>query len=359
MQLDKIIKYLEDTASRVEKNEMETWLSEDPGNQQYLEKVKKVWFAVNELRALSLIDVNKDWDAVERRISGRSGNFNQSAGNKRVLLSQWAKIAAVFVLGMIMASLFFYLRQDLSQNCRFAGHPYELNIPDGQKSDIVLPDGTKIMINAGSRLRLPGDFDRNRREVWLEGEAFFEVTKNAGRPFLVHTAGMDMKVLGTSFNVRAYSGEDIIETTLVEGKVALSTLQGGKEVVLEPNRKAILVKNRDAEIPAGIRREFETLKAGEIVVSGLINPEEAVSWTKGKLIFENEYLDVIVQRLEKFYGIKIRIEDSGLKKLRYTGTLKKVSVEKTLKALQLTTSFGYTEKDNEIILYKTRMPMKN
>ena len=215
------------------------------------------------------------------------------------------------------------------------------------------------MINAGSRLRLPSDFDRNRREVWLEGEAFFEVAKNAGRPFWVHATGMDMKVLGTTFNVRAYSGEDIIETTLVEGKVVLSRQQGGKEVALEPNRKAIFIKNKDAEIPAGIRREFETLKAGEILVSGLINPEEAVSWTRGKLIFENEYLDVIARRLEKFYGVKIRIEDPGLKKLRYTGTLKKVSVDKTLKALQLTASFGYTEKDNEIILYKIKMPMEN
>jgi ferric-dicitrate binding protein FerR (iron transport regulator) len=359
MQLDKIIKYIEGTASRVEKDEMESWLLEDPGNQQYLEKVKKVWFAVDELKALSLIDVNKDWDAVEKRISGRSGNLNRPARKKQVRLLPWAKIAAVFVLGIIMASLFFYLRQDLSQNSKLAGHPYELNIPDGQKSDIVLPDGTKIMINAGSKLLFPGDFYSNPREVWLEGEAFFEVTKNAKSPFLVHTAGMDMKVLGTTFNVRAYSGEDIIETTLVEGKVVLSTQEGGKEVALEPNHKAILIKSKDAEIPAGIRREFETLKTGEIIVSGLINPEEAVSWTKGKLIFENEYLDVIARRLEKFYGVKIRIEDPGLKKLRYTGTLKKVSVEKTLKALQLTTSFGYTEEDNEIILYKTKKPMEN
>jgi transmembrane sensor len=359
MQLDKIIKYIEGTVSRVEKDEMESWLLEDPGNRQYLEKVKKVWFAVDELKALSLIDVNKDWNAVEKRISGRSANLNRPAGNKRVLLAKWAKIAAVFVLGIMIASLFFYLRQDLSQSSRFAGHPYELNIPDGQKSDIVLPDGTKIMINAGSRLLLPGDFDRNQREVWLDGEAFFKVAKNVGRPFHVHTTGMDMKVLGTTFNVRAYSGEDIIETTLVEGKVVLSAQEGGEEVALEPNHKAILIKNKDAEIPAGIRREFETFKAGEIIVSGLINPEEAVSWTKGKLIFENEYLDVIARRLERFYGVTIRIEDPALKKLRYTGTLKKVSVEKTLKALQLTTSFGYTEEDNEIILYKTKKPMEN
>ncbi|MGV8095471.1 MAG: FecR family protein [Mangrovibacterium sp.] len=196
------------------------------------------------------------------------------------------------------------------------------------------------------------------RYGWRE-KLFFEVAKNTGRPFLVHTAGMDMKVLGTTFNVRAYSGEDIIETTLVEGKVVLSTQEGEKGVTLEPNHKAILIKNKNAEIPAGISREFETIKTGEIIVSGLINPEEAVSWTKGKLIFENEYLDVIARRLEKFYGVKIRIEDPGLKKLRYTGTLKKVSVDKTLKALQLTTSFGYTEKDNEIILYKTKKPMEN
>ena len=107
MQLDTIIKYIEGTTSRIEKSEIETWLLEDPGNQQYLKKVKKVWFAVDELKALSLIDVNKDWDAIEKRISGRSGNLNQPAGNKRVLLSQWAKIAAVFVLGIMIASLFF------------------------------------------------------------------------------------------------------------------------------------------------------------------------------------------------------------------------------------------------------------
>ncbi|MEN6454286.1 MAG: FecR domain-containing protein, partial [Prolixibacteraceae bacterium] len=308
MELDKIIKYIEGTANHIEKEEIEVWLSKDSGNQEYLKKVKKVWFAVDELKALSLIDVNKDWNNIEKRISGRSGDFNQLAGKKRVLLSQWAKIAAVFVLGIIITSLFFYLRQDLSQTSKFAGRSYELNIPDGQKSDIVLPDGTKIMINAGSRMRLPADFGHNRREVWLEGEAFFEVVKNTGRPFWVHTTGIDMKVLGTTFNVRAYSGEGIIETTLVEGKVVLSRQQEEEEVALEPNRKAIFIKNKDAEIPAGIRREFETLKAGEILISGLIDPEEVVSWTRGKLIFEDEYFDVIVRRLEKFYGVKIRIE---------------------------------------------------
>lgn len=356
MKLDTIIKYIEGTINADEKKEIEVWFSVDPENKQYVKKVEKIWFAVDELKNLSKIDVNRDWNIIEKRISKKDAGVDFSFGFKRMEFPEWSRIAVVFVFGVVFASLFFYLMQDSLQNSQMAYKPYEISAPDGHRSNITLSDGTRIIINAGSRILLPHEYDLVKREIWLDGEAFFEVANDSKKPFFVHTFNLNVKVVGTTFNVRAYSGEGIIETTLLNGEVVLTRKEEQQDnkagVTLNPNHKAIFINSRDAKITAEIRKEFEFLRPGEILISGLINPESAISWTKGKLIFEDEYLDVIVQRLERYYGVEIRIENEELKNLKYTGTLKNVSVESTLKALQLTTSIKFKTEDNRITLYR-------
>ena len=356
MRLEFLIKYMEGTSDQQVVNQVDQWLSEDPGNNRYLEKVKKVWFAVDELKALSDIDVNRDWEAVELRLTTKSLRDGNTQKIRIRLNSLLFKIAAVLVIGIMISSLFFYLNRESFSAGTFAGNHYEVIVPDGQKSNLVLPDGTKVMVNAGSKLFLPKEVKPGKREVWLDGEAFFQVTRNPRKPFFVHTSDINVKVLGTTFNVRAYHDEKIVETTLLEGKVMLNTTKEtgtDQDVALAPNHKAVFITSKDAEITATTKREFgDNLKVGKILISDRISPETAVSWTQGKLIFENEYFDVIAHRLEKYYGIHIHITDEFLKNIKYTGTIKNISLEQTLRALQLTTHFSYTIKDEDVTLSK-------
>ncbi|HAZ02851.1 MAG: hypothetical protein A2W90_17060 [Bacteroidetes bacterium GWF2_42_66] len=353
MELHILIKYIEGTASYDEKQKVENWILSEARNIQYLEKVKKIWLSVDELKELASIDVNKDWNLVEKRMTERSGKIEIRSIFKSKII-YLGRIAAVFLLGVVISGLFFYFGRENPNNKNISQARFEFNVPEGQKSDLVLPDGTKVMVNAGSKLSFPKEFSENNREVWMEGEAFFEVKKDASNPFIVHTSGINIKVLGTTFNVRAYSDEQLIETTLLEGKVLLNKDSDDKTenfVELNPSHKAIYLKNKDAKISAGLGREFQgPLKVDEILISELINTEATTSWIQGKLIFENEFFDVITNRLEKYYGVTIRIEDESLKNIRYTGTLKKVSIDQALKALQLTTSFNYKMNNTEIIL---------
>ncbi|MDX9882607.1 MAG: DUF4974 domain-containing protein [Prolixibacteraceae bacterium] len=353
MKLELIIKYIEGDSDQMVIDKVEQWLSSGPENRRYLEKVKKIWFAVDELKALAAIDVNKDWELVERRLTEKSSRLHA----KRKVLAwndPFVKIAAALIVGILITSVFFYVNRKPVPVTQAVASRYEVIVPDGQKSNLVLPDGTKVMVNAGSRLFLPKESEPDKREVWLDGEAFFEVTKNPHLPFVVHTSDIQVKVLGTTFNVRAYEDEKLFETTLVEGRVALSrTGENGQDISLSPDHKAIYVKSKDAKLGAALQREFgEHLKVEQIMVSGRISPESAISWIQGKLTFEDEYFDVIVRRLERYYGVQIHIADESLKNMKYTGTIKNISLDQALRALQTTTPFNYTHKDQDVTITK-------
>lgn len=354
MKLEFIIKYIEEKADQIVIDKVEQWLSRDPDNSQYLEKVRKVWFAVDELKALAAIDVNKDWKTIERRLTEKSSQYKDKRNVWLTWNNPFVKIVAVLIVGILTASLFFYLNRNQGHTPELAATRYEVIVPDGQKSSLVLPDGTKVMINAGSKLFLPKEPESDRREVWLDGEAFFQVTKNHRLPFFVHTSDINVKVLGTTFNVRAYNDEKITEATLLEGKVMLNTTKSkGQDVSLSPNHKAIFVKSKDVELGASLYREFgENIKVGQILVSNKINPESAISWTQGKLTFEDEYFDVIVRRLERYYGVHIHVMDESLKNIKYTGTIKNISLDQALRALQATAHFKYTFKNQDVTIIK-------
>lgn len=352
MKLELIIKYIEGDPDQKITANVEQWLSRDPENGRYLEKAKKLWFAVDELKALAAIDVNRDWEAVEKRLAEKSHPYHHGRTKRLSWNNPFVRIAAVLIIGILITSLFFYINPVPATQP--VASRYEIIVPDGQKSNLVLPDGTKVMVNAGSRLFLPKESEPDKREVWLDGEAFFEVTKNPHQPFVVHTSDIQVKVLGTTFNVRAYGDEKLVETTLVEGRVELNTTEGnGQDVSLLPDHKAIFVKSKDAELGAALRREFgEPLKVGQILVSGKIDPGLAISWTQGKLIFDDEYFDVIIRRLERYYGVQIHLADESLKNMKYTGTIKNISLDQALRALQTTTPFTYTQKDLDVTITK-------
>ena len=164
MELQILIKYIEGTATDEQKQKVESWLLAEAGNAGYLEKVKKIWFSYDDLKELATLDVNRDWNIVERRMKG-SANKKESPSIVRTRLFYMGRIAAVLLLGSIVSAAFFYFSPRISERKNLSKLRYEFYVPEGQKSNLVLPDGTKVQVNAGSNVSFPQKFSETNREI--------------------------------------------------------------------------------------------------------------------------------------------------------------------------------------------------
>ncbi len=233
---------------------------------------------------------------------------------------------------------------DLSKNSPdFIGNELKMNeveIPFGKKSKLLLEDGTKVWINAGSRMAFPTKFTGNKREVYLEGEAYFEVTHNQERPFIVNTNDIKVKVLGTKFNVSAYKSDNLIETVLVEGKVAIkeqSVLGFLKsETILSPKQKA----------------DF-SLSDHTLIVNEETDVENVIAWTDGWFKFKRQNINNVLNRLERYYNVNFVFEHGFSTSDLISGKLDlKESIEEVMKALADVSNFHYSINENIIYVNK-------
>ena len=232
---------------------------------------------------------------------------------------RWYKVAAVFLL--IIAAVFVYRLN--RQVWIKAPQLVERVSPKGKKLTLTLSDGSVIKLNAASRLVYPEKFSKNSREVALEGEAFFSVSKDASRPFMVKSGDLTTSVLGTSFNLRAFSEEETFKVAVVTGKVSVSqNLQSGNEIILEPNE--IITYNQT-------NQSLEK-QAGDV--------RHLTDWKDGILRFNNINLKAAAKEIEKWYGVEVMI-GSELESCIISGGYKNLSLEKLLKALQYSLNFQY------------------
>lgn len=192
-----------------------------------------------------------------------------------------------------------------------------LRTPMGGEYQLVLPDGSKVWLNSGSTLRFPTSFVGSERIVELKGEAYFDITKNSKMPFLVRTNNaMDIKVLGTQFNIMAYDDEKNINTTLIEGSVEV--LKGLGKTMLKPGQEAVLNKG-----------------SGNIKVS-IADLEQAIAWKNGYFIFSNENIESIMRKVSRWYNVDV-IYEGNLSNKDFVGTISRnKNVSELLKMLELT-----------------------
>lgn len=216
----------------------------------------------------------------------------------------------------------------------------------GMKTSINLGDGTTVWLNAGSKLRYPEVFgpQDKMREVFLEGEGYFQVKQHAGKPFIIHTPSMDIKVLGTTLNVRAYPDEDFAETSLVNGAVMVNVQ--GKDIYLKPRQK-VVVKAAPAEGQRKVAAEKVTLEPVRGISDSLLIE---TAWREEKLVFQDETFAALALRLERWYGVKIIIKDPAMQNRRFSGRADNVSLEQLLNILKAITPFDYDIKEREVTI---------
>ena len=239
----------------------------------------------------------------------------------------WKTAAAVMLPFVLGASAYLFvenktLNQVVSQDCI-------IKTDKGERSSLILPDGTSVLLNSNSTLNYPASFGLNSRRVSLTGEAYFEVAENKKIPFIVSTSDLDIKVRGTVFNVYSYSTDSVFETSLVKGKVEIFNRMSKKSVLLFPNQKAC----------------YNSITGQLRVVETDLTLETA--WKRKELIFRSEQLPAIFAKLESFYGKNIHIKGDCPKEL-FTGNFKEEDIGLILKNLQLHYQFTYTKTGDDI-----------
>jgi len=259
------------------------------------------------------------------------------------LYSLVAGIAAVVLLSAGLAWLWHAMSTNgfPSQQKEYFN---EIIVPIGEKSQVILSDGTHVWINSGSRFKYPVNFGQASREVSLEGEAFFDVKKHGRSVFSVNTRDARIEVLGTAFDVKAYPEDLKTQTTVVRGLVKVKSLDNEIEpVVIRPDQMAVLHNIRGTEV--------HQLKAVTKSVVQKVNSNIITSWKDQMLVFADETFGDIAVKMERWYNMKILIGDNDLKMERYTGKfVHNETVYEVLEAIKLTTPIQYTVQNEEIVI---------
>ena len=215
----------------------------------------------------------------------------------------------------------------------------EISVPYGSKTKVLLPDSSTVWLNAGAQFKYPANFEGAQRQVFLQGEGFFDVTKDSRHPFIIHSNDLEIKVLGTKFNVMAYNGDPVVETTLVEGTVELLWINDNTDrqsnLKMSPGQKVTL------------HRENEQYRVQSIQEGNF-----SVAWTENKLVFDKERFGDMKARLERWYRVSIEVKDPEILDYRFTGTFENQTFEQVMNVLSNASSCRFIMNNNYVIISK-------
>lgn len=281
------------------------------------EKRIREWIERSENRLATLIRVRKEYDAL--LLAGTTPRVSKRGGLS--LSARWLTgISAAIVVALMIAGLY------LLTGKRDAESYNTVIVPPGQRINLILSDNTNLWLNANTTFRYPTEFAKENRAVFLDGEAYFEVVENEKKPFIVKTEQGDVHVTGTTLNIEAYSNCNSFITSLFEGGVDI--YKGEEKLAsLQPNEKSELSDN-------------------QILISPITDPDEYL-WRDGLIAFKNKKLEDILQTLEKYFDVTIRVQANGLPPHTYTGKFRQADgVDYALRVLQRSIQFTY-ERDEE------------
>jgi ferric-dicitrate binding protein FerR (iron transport regulator) len=315
------------------------WIAAHPDEKQEIEKAVIVLKTLLRNQKPDVpIDKNESLSKLMKLINAEQAETIKTVRNFN---SIWFKIAAVSLLVVGLTSLWNVFHNRIVKNPDIAYN--EIIVPLGEKAQIVLSDGSHVWINSASKLRYPVQFGEASREVTLEGEAFFDVTKKNGKTFVVNTHDVKVNVLGTAFNVRCYPGDSKTQTTVVRGQVKVEDILGTrKAIIIKPNEMATLTE----KVPEG----KETSQISSFTVNK-VDPANLVSWKDQMLVFAGESFEDLAIKMERWYNVRIKIDNEELKSERFSGKfVHNETVYQVLEAIKITTPITFmVEKDTIII----------
>ena len=317
-----IEKYFDGNITDAEIKELSDWIKNDRHLQNWWEEE----FSKSDA-GINPVLRNKLFARIKEQTQGKEETQGKEKP-RTIRMNPW-KWAAAIVLPICIAFFTYYLI-DSSQT---VGAPFIVKADKGDKATIELPDGTNVVLNSASQLSYLNNFGENVRRVQLNGEAYFKVAHDEKCAFIVQVGDLEVKVLGTSFNVSAYEDAKDVTVVLLEGKVGVYAQKMSH--IMKPGDK------------------IEYNKATHKITATQVHPSDYIEWTKGNIYFEKESLENIMKTLSRIYDVEIRFDSNKLPNEYFTGTIPVGGIQNALNILMLTSPFYY-EMDGSVIVLKEK-----
>jgi len=351
-----IIRYLLNEADKAEKEYLLGWLKVDINNRNHFFAFKNTW-EKSQKNISELVKTSESMELLKEQIQ-KNSNVNALVTGKSFFLKSFKYAAAILLLVAFgFAGVLIYRANQPETQIQIT----EIATNKGQKKEITLPDGTRVWLNSGTTFKYADDYGKMNREVYLLGEAFFEVTRDESKTFIVRADDITIKVLGTSFNVNCYPDNKVVETTVISGIVSIENpgnTEGSDIVILNKLEKGTYVKEQQRML---IESNSPSAPVKPLTLKKLSVSEEETgyiaSWKDQSLSFNNETFEEIAVKLERWYNVSIRIDNESLKSYRYKGKFDNVrSIFQVLEVVKLTTpiNYEYNEKTKEIIIKESK-----
>ncbi|KUO61666.1 hypothetical protein APF79_03430 [bacterium BRH_c32] len=348
-EMDRLLRYLANQSSYEEMRNVQLWLEKDPKNRSQFEELKKIWLLTPDNLNWN---TDSEWANFKNKIEAQQEISNESAPQSAAEKSINSSYIPEYRPSLLESLSFYFRRYSFALTivlialiAGYAGYNY-FNSPvgnssdsiiwnekitlAGEKAEILLPDNSKVILNSESKLRYPNSFSGNSRDIYLTGEAYFEVRNSNDRKFNVHSAGFSTTVLGTKFNVSAFHDEEIISVSLLEGKVKITpenensndTKNARSSTILSPNQQWVYnYNNKRSEINS-------------------FNHEKAIGWKDNIIVFENTPLIDVFKKLERIYGVEFRSE-GNFKNKNITTKFNGDSIWLVAEVIKKTTGLNY------------------
>lgn len=335
---------------------LEEWINASSENRNYFNELKNSWIMSGSMNIESLVHTEESWDTLKNKLVQHRFGLGLKSGSwsrENVNINKFLRLAASWLLIFASGSIVTWWISGGSRMTKATQNDkiIEISTPFGARSMIKMPDSTIIWLNAGTTITYSQDYGQQTRTLFLNGEAYFKVSKDSLHPFIVNTDGIIVRALGTRFNVKAYPEEKTISATLEEGKIDISVLglsDKDERVLLKPKDKLIYHKEtketeKYTESPEEkVHHEANhSVKHKEINLLSNVRTELYTSWKDPRWIIYREPLSTLAPMLERRFNLTIIFDDEQLKKYKFTGIIENETVDQLLNALKLTAPLNY------------------
>ena len=317
-----ITRYLSNQTSTEENEFLADWIAKSVENEQIFEDIKFVWMASKPVDNLS-------GSETLLRLKEKIKEDEINKPRKLIMAGRWDVVAASVITLLVAIGIFYKYNYSKAPVLNYSVQ----TTAAGQKKTVILEDGTKVWLAPKSSLKYPEKFNAGRRFVELQGEAYFEVSKNPHRPFIVHTSALNVQVLGTHFNVNSYKIQNSSTVSLLEGKVKVTLAEeGSEEYFLKPGQ------------------ELSVNHLTHQIYQHTLDSASVTGWMTNTMIFKNDKLADVAEKIHQMYGVRLIFANQAIADIRLYATFKNDSLKNVMETIKAAGHIDYSIEDNKVYI---------
>jgi transmembrane sensor len=360
-----IINYLSGCSTDADNRKLQEWLDTSPRHRRIFDEYQDIWQSSLKYQGTVRYNQETAWPGIEKQLYTKPSVFTK----KNFISSRtFLKIAvSILFIGFISTSILFFSKKTADEKKLSTFSEYY--VPLGSRSRIILPDGSTVWLNAGSKLRYNPDFNVKTRTVYLSGEGYFDVSKDKNKPFEISTRQALVKVLGTAFNVKAYPDENYVETTVERGKVQVFDQNRNEKqnltsaFTLYPKQKLKINWHQpDKKTHQGANPNNKPDMVSTVMnhheLEENVNTQLYTSWKDERWIIKSETLQDLAVKIERRYNVTMTFKEKELKHYIFSGILTDETLEQVLEVIKLTAPIQYEVNQRNVVLTKRYLKLK-